>query len=106
MKVRNMAGRTGKGIVNQFVIEIEDGFTTWEVLQSYQETVAIKDNCETKALSGMWDYSVTTAKYVAKFLNMSTTQIRSEIKAEKIMVYDYADFKRVIKNPNETLKFS
>ena len=96
MKVRNMTGRTGQEVANQFVIEFEKGFTTWLVFQSYQTPVAIKNDYNDKiALSTDWDCSVTTAKYVAKFLNMSTTEIRSAIKAEKIMVHSKDGFKRI-----------
>ena len=106
MKVRNMTGRTGKGIANQFIIEIEDGFTTWEVLQSCQTPVAIKDDYEIKALSYMWDHSVTTAKNVGRFFNMSAKEIRKEIHDEKIEVYSEVGFSHLLKAPNQTLKFS
>ena len=111
MKVRNMTGRTGKGIANQFIIEIERGFTTWEVFQSYQTPVAIKDDhilqilnisrYRRVALTNDWDCSVTTAKYVAQFLRMSTKEIREEIKAKRIVVYSRAGFKRLIKDPGQ-----
>lgn len=63
--VQNLIGLNGNPVVNQFVINTKNG----KYFQSYQSVVCKinKDNNKV-TLSSHWDYSVTTSKYLYKFL--------------------------------------
>lgn len=63
--VQNLIGLNGNEVVNQFVIDTKKSV----YFQSYKSVVC-KINKDTKkvTLSAHWDYSVTTSKYLYKFL--------------------------------------
>ena len=80
-KVRNIVGRTGRPVVNQFIITTADG----EYFQSYETVIAFREisgkvwlDCE------RWNYSHTTAKYRNGFLGMNKAQIEKAIDAGEI----------------------
>lgn len=86
MKVYNLEGKSGKAVVNQFVIE--DG--NRKVFQSYDSTIVeVKwhsDFCEVN-IGYNWDYSRTTSKYFKIFLmdevgfnNEEGEQIKKELR--------------------------
>ena len=63
--VQNIIGLNGNGVVNQFVIDT----TNFKYFQSYQSVVVrIDKQTRQVVLSSHWNYSVTTSKYVYKFL--------------------------------------
>lgn len=63
--VQNLIGLNGNEVVNQFVIDTKKA----TFFQSYQSVVCKIDNSTRKVtLSSHWDYSVTTSKYLYKFL--------------------------------------
>ena len=67
MKVKNLVGKNGRAVVNQFVIKDDNR----KVFQSYDSTIVKcvynKTGCD--VLIGCdWDYSRTTTKYLKIFL--------------------------------------
>lgn len=63
--VQNLIGLNGNAVVNQFVIDNKKA----TFFQSYQSVVCKIDKSTRKVtLSAHWDYSVTTSKYLYKFL--------------------------------------
>jgi len=81
-KVRQMIGRTGAPVANQFIIENGE----YEYFQSYQ-TVIAKRHMSAGVVTldrDRWDYSVTTSKYRNKFLGMDTSRIKRDIKSGAI----------------------
>ena len=63
--VQNIIGLNGNAVINQFVIDNKKA----TFFQSYQSVVCKIDNSTRKVtLSAHWDYSVTTSKYLYKFL--------------------------------------
>jgi hypothetical protein len=79
MKVYNMTSPRGNKVPNQFIIE-HGGFTYF---QSYQ-TIITRKHHKTGTITldrDMWDYSVTTLKYLNSFLGHNTKETRRRIKA-------------------------
>ena len=84
--VQNLIGLNGNPVVNQFVINTKNG----KYFQSYQSVVCKinKDNNKV-TLSAHWDYSVTTSKYLYKFLRdngiyvYSKKDVLAKIKAKE-----------------------
>jgi hypothetical protein len=63
--VQNIIGLNGNEVVNQFVIDTKKA----TFFQSYKSVVCKIDRATRKVtLSNHWDYSVTTSKYLYKFL--------------------------------------
>ena len=93
MKVRNMKGRSGKPVADQFVIE----FDNCRIMQSYTSPVAYKHNNGKIILSDRWDYSITTTKYVAEFLYIEAKEIRRLIKSGVIQEMTQSDFESSFK---------
>jgi len=86
MQVRQMTGRTGAPVANQFIIT--DG--EFEYFQSYK-TVIAKRHISAGVVTldaKRWDFSVTTSKYRNQFLGMDTAQIKRDIKAGRIALAD------------------
>lgn len=91
MKVKNLEGKNGKAVVNQFVIKDDNR----KVFQSYDSTIVeVKwhsDFCEVN-IGYDWDYSRTTSKYFKIFL-MDEVGLNDEeveqIKKELIKGHDY-----------------
>ena len=69
LKVRNMEGSCGREVANQFIIEGNGNV----YFQSYQ-SVCAKYNRKAKKLTvgRDWDYSMTTRKYLYKFIKEET----------------------------------
>tara|TARA_B100000902_G_C26912194_1_gene717442 strand:+ start:75 stop:359 length:285 start_codon:yes stop_codon:yes gene_type:complete len=89
MQVRQMTGRTGAPVANQFIIN--DG--EHEYFQSY-DTVIAKRHKSSRVVTldaGHWDYSVTTSKYRNQFLGMSTAQVKRDIRAGRIALVNLND---------------
>tara|TARA_R100000541_G_scaffold8821_1_gene16406 strand:+ start:194 stop:508 length:315 start_codon:yes stop_codon:yes gene_type:complete len=77
MQVRNMKSSKGNTIANQFVIDDDNGNTYF---QSYNSIIA-KVNFDGIFLDKTyWNYSVTTSKYLNKFLSLSSKEVKNKIK--------------------------
>ncbi len=87
MKVRNMTGRSGQPVKNQFIIE--DGKST--IFQSYDSIIAMKSGDRTYLDKYRWDYSTTTGKYRNQFLGMNKKQIEQAIEDGAIYLVDLND---------------
>ena len=88
-KVRQMTGRTGAPVANQFIIQNGE----YEYFQSYQ-TVIAKRHISAGVVTldaDRWDYSVTTSKYRNKFLGMDTSRIKRDIKSGAITLANLND---------------
>lgn len=84
--VQNIIGLNGNAVKNQFVIDNKKA----KFFQSYQSVVCKIDNRTRKVtLSSHWDYSVTTSKYLYKFLRdngiyvYSKKDVLAKIKAKE-----------------------
>jgi hypothetical protein len=89
IKVRNMTGRTGKDIPNQFIITDKNTATYERIFQSYDSTIVsifVDLNGERSIALDLnkWDYSTTTSKYRNQFLGMTTAEIKAAIKSGEI----------------------
>lgn len=86
MKVRNMTGRSGQPVKNQFIISDSDSI----VFQSYNSIIAKKqgfgDDEKIYLDSYYWDYSTTTGKYRNQFLGMNKAQTEQAIKNGDIIL--------------------
>ena len=81
MKVSNMISKSGNEVANQFEILTD----TARFFQSYNSIIAKVDYDNNITLdSHYWNYSRTTSKYRNMFLNMSTDDIKKDIKLGKI----------------------
>lgn len=87
MKVRNMTGRSGQPVKNQFILE--DGNST--IFQSYDSIIAMKSGGRTYLDKYRWDYSTTTGKYRNQFLGMNKKQIEQAIEDGAIYLVDLND---------------
>lgn len=77
VRVSNMIGFNGNAVRNQFEIDTDDGI----YFQSYSTVIACKRDGEV-ILDPEWDYSVTTTKYLSKFLRTSSKrEIEAKIKS-------------------------
>lgn len=65
--MRNLLGRTGKAVANQFAIVTPN----WTMFQSYNSRICFYD-VDTNSLyfGSDWNYSRTTSKYLAQFLRV------------------------------------
>lgn len=80
VKVRNMYGRTGREVPNQFIINTKQG----KYFQSYKSIIAFIDNNDKVTLDEYyWDYSRTTGKYRNEFLGEYIEETRDKIKSGK-----------------------
>tara|TARA_B110000211_G_scaffold231675_1_gene293675 strand:- start:1144 stop:1407 length:264 start_codon:yes stop_codon:yes gene_type:complete len=81
MKVSNMISKSGNNVSNQFIIKTDNE----TIFQSYKSIIAKIDNDNNITLdSHYWDYSKTTSKYRNMFLNMTTNDIKKDIKLGNI----------------------
>ena len=81
MKVSNLISKSGNNVANQFEILTD----TARFFQSYNSIIAKVDYDNNITLdSHYWNYSKTTSKYRNMFLNMSTDDIKKDIKLGKI----------------------
>tara|TARA_R110000796_G_scaffold158000_1_gene274732 strand:- start:193 stop:468 length:276 start_codon:yes stop_codon:yes gene_type:complete len=80
IKVRQMTSdRSGNPVANQFIIETARG----RYFQSYKSIIAFKNKNTGKVTLDKiyWDYSVTTMKYLKKFLGGNAADTRAKIKS-------------------------
>ena len=90
MKIRNMTGRTGREVANQFIITDEGhgalgNFTKREAFQSYGSVIAVvtrwPDKTRIELDKDYWDYSRTTSKYRNQFLGETKKETEKKIKS-------------------------
>jgi len=84
MKVRNMTGRTGREVANQFIIHGNNGEVYF---QSYRTIIVKQHNGETY-LDSNWDYSVTTGKYRNQFLGENKAETQKKIDSGEYKLAD------------------
>ena len=85
VKVRNMFGRTGREVPNQFIIETDQG----KYFQSYKSVIAFKDNDNKVTLDEKyWNYSRTTGKYRNEFLGEYIELTRDKIASGEYKLAD------------------
>lgn len=79
--VTNMLSvKSGYPTRNQFVITIKTKKGTIRVFQSYDTTIAVKDEDGQITLDkNYWDCSVTTSTYRGRFLGENTKETRKKI---------------------------
>jgi hypothetical protein len=79
--VRNIEGRNGRAVPNQFVID--DGDV--EYFQSYKSIICKKEYGQRPAKitldAATWDYSKTTGRYRNQFLGETKTETERKIKS-------------------------
>ena len=76
VKVRNMYGKSGREIPNQFIIYTDKG----TYFQSYKSIIAFRNNDNKITLDEYyWDYSRTTGKYRNEFLGEYIELTRKKI---------------------------
>ena len=97
MKVKNMLGRTGKPVANQFIVEGESGIVYF---QSYDSIIAMlvpnnvlsnQWNIKTPGIyldKTYWDYLVTTGKYRNQFLNETKAETQAKINNGEYVLVD------------------
>ena len=86
MKVKNMTGRTGREVANQFIITDDKGN---QYFQSYKSIIAKRQGDGSIILDGyFWDYSNTTAKYRREFLNEGVEATRAKIASGEYILTD------------------
>ena len=78
MIVQNMTGRSGRPVVNQFII---NNGMQGEFFQSYNSIVAISRQGVVTLDRDTWQYSRTTMKYLSKFLGESMGEIRRKVES-------------------------
>lgn len=79
MQVFNLTGRTGRPVANQFAIICKDGT---RYFRSYQSNICRIDKDGTITLDEYyWNYSRTTSKYLAQFLETNIYQIQANVDA-------------------------
>jgi hypothetical protein len=83
VKVQNMVSSQGNSIPNQFIIT--DGNV--EYFQSYDTTIAKREGGKITIDSGN-PYSVTTSKYLNLFLNITSKELKANIKTGKYQIAD------------------
>lgn len=99
MKVRNMEGRTGRPVANQFIIEDvtikhvspngTDNFYTGEMFQSYNSNIAFRIYGGGIMLDRYyWNYSTTTGKYRNQFLGEGIAETREKISSGEYILTD------------------
>ncbi|QDP54628.1 MAG: hypothetical protein Unbinned3459contig1002_20 [Prokaryotic dsDNA virus sp.] len=88
MKVRNMTGRTGQPVKNQFIISDGDAL----IFQSYNTVIAKREGYgENERIyldRDSWDYSTTTGKYRNQFLGEGIEATRSKIASGEYILTD------------------
>tara|TARA_R110000822_G_scaffold120959_1_gene254646 strand:- start:310 stop:558 length:249 start_codon:yes stop_codon:yes gene_type:complete len=76
-----LISKSGNNVSNQFIIKTDNE----TIFQSYKSIIAKIDNDNNITLdSHYWDYSKTTSKYRNMFLNMTTNDIKKDIKLGNI----------------------
>ena len=87
MIVKNMLGRNGNKVANQFIVTLPENVT---VFQSYNTVIAQNRNGKIVLDSNTLEYSATTTKYLKQFLgtNESKKQLHDKIKNGFYLVED------------------
>lgn len=83
MKVENMVSINGNSIPNQFVIQ--DGITQY--FQSYKTIVAKRENGKIY-IDKDNPFSVTTSKYLYRFLDVTGKEFKENVKSGKYIIAD------------------
>jgi len=90
VKVRNMEGRNGNSVPNQFVIETDEG----DYFQSYKSIIAFipsfecNDQVAVYLDRNKWDYSVTTGRYRNQFLGETKKETQDRIDGGEYALVD------------------
>ena len=85
VKVRNMCGKSGREIPNQFIIYTDKG----TYFQSYKSIIAFRNNDNKITLDKYyWDYSRTTGKYRNEFLGEYIELTRDKIASGEYKLAD------------------
>ena len=89
-KVKPLLGRTGKPVANQYVIEAHNQKYNYEVFQSYDSSIVLKNHATGTVFldAKYWNYSVTTSKYRNQFLNESTKETQAKINSGEYKLVD------------------
>jgi len=86
LEIKNMKSHNGNFVPNQFIIKIKDDI----FFQSYSTVIAQKKLCLNNGQyqifldNKAFKHSMTTNKYLYKFLNMNRKEIEQEIKGKEI----------------------
>jgi hypothetical protein len=99
MKVRNMTGRNGNSVPNQFIIEDERrdvndniGPKRREVFQSYDRVIVVRLVWDSHTIIMLderyWDYSRTTGKYRNQFLGETKAETQAKINSGEYELVD------------------
>ena len=98
MKVRNLTGRTGREVANQFIITgdgNEMSGNAVEYFQSYKTVIAKRDKFRAGVPSrqvwldkNSWDYSTTTGKYRNQFLGETKAETQKKIDSGEYVLTD------------------
>ncbi len=97
MKVKNMTGKNGRAIPNQFIITTADG----KYFQSYSSVIVFVPNypkamqddgtfgkSHTVLDKNDWDYSKTTGKYRNQFLDETKKETQAKINSGEYVLID------------------
>lgn len=85
MKVENMKSRNGNAIPNQFIITDDNGI---EHFQSYKTIIAKREPCGCITIDHLNPFSLTTSKYLYKFLNVTRKEFHDNLTGGKYAVAD------------------
>lgn len=86
LKISNILSSRGNTAPNQFIIKTDNG----DYFQSYKTVIALIENNPKKIIldNNALNYSVTTSKYLYKFLDMKKDEILLKIGEGKIILKD------------------
>jgi len=76
IQVCSMEGRSGKPVLNQFIISINNII----YYQSYDSIIARKENGSIYLDPDYYNYSVTTKKYLLRFLGIENKIFKDNLK--------------------------
>ena len=82
MRVENLTNSNGNYVPNQF--NIEDKVKSY--FQSYETIIAMRDSKGIVIDSNAWNYSVTTSKYLRKWLGMDKKECMRLVAEKRIRV--------------------
>jgi len=89
--VRNMTGRTGRPVANQFIITTDQG----QFFQSYETVIAFRNRRGVLCLDrDAWDYSTTTGKYRNQFTGFDKAETERRIRSGEIVLANLNDTPR------------
>ncbi|GAG76596.1 unnamed protein product, partial [marine sediment metagenome] len=82
--IRNMTGRTGREVANQFIMNTKEG----TYFQSYNTIIAFQSSSKTQLDANRWDCSTTTGKYRNQFLGETKKETEAKIKSGEYELVD------------------